>query len=213
VTWDFTSRTPKMAEGKTITFGGFTPKRVPAGSYKIVLTKGKKTYEHIIKVVYDATSPTTLAERKEQEEITNTIFNMTEDLAYMVYEINEIQKKAQQVIKDHPKGKKVAQNLNDALEGLRKDLVITTGDNYVASAEPELRERMGNLYSGVASNFDGVSGARKENLKLITSQFKTEKERYAKIMAKEGKKFMSFLEKNGIGKPDIKSKEDYLEVK
>ncbi len=213
VTWDFTSRTPKMAEGKTLSFGGFTPKRVSAGTYKIVMTKGKETYEHIVEVAYDATSLTTPAERKEQEEVTNTIFKMVEDLAYMVYEINEIQNKTQEVIKDHPKGKKVAQSLYDAMEGLRKDLVITTGDNYVASAEPELRERMGNLYAGVASNYDGVSGARKENLKLITSQFETEKERYAKIMAKEGKKFMSFLEKNELAKPDIKSKEDYLEVK
>ena len=44
-----------------------------------------------------------------------------------------------------------------------KTLVITTGDNYVASADPELREKMGDLYSGVAGNYGKVTGARKEN--------------------------------------------------
>lgn len=212
VNWNYISRTPKSAQGKVISRGGFTPKRVPAGKYKIVLTKGKNSYEHVIEVKYDESSLTSLADRKEQEELTTTVFNMVEDLAYMVYEIGETQKKAQEVIKAHPKGKKVAQKLYDALEDLRKDLVITTGDNYVASAEPELRERLGDLYSGIASTFDGVSGARAENFKLISEEFNTEKERYASIMDKEGKKFMSFLTKNDIPKPNVKSKEEFLKV-
>ena len=176
------------------------------------MTKGKNTYEHIIDVKYDESSLTSLADRKEQEELTTTVFNMVEDLAYMVYELGETQKKALEVIKSHPKGKKSAQKLYDALEGLRKDLVITTGDNYVASAEPELRERLGDLYSGVASSFDGVSGARAENFKLISEEFNTEKQRYATIMAKEGKKFLAFLEKNDIPAPKVDSKEKFLEV-
>jgi len=211
VRWGFNSRMPKMAEGKTLSFGGFTPKRVPAGKYKVVLTKGKDVYEHIIEAKYDESSLTSLAERKEQEEFTNTLFNMVEDLAYMVYEIREHQKVAEKVMSDHPKGKKAAQNFYNALEELRKDLVITTGDNYVASAEPELRERMADLYSGVASSYDRVSQARKENFKLISGQFNTEKERYSTIMGKEGKKFMNYLEKNEIAKADIKSKTDFIE--
>ncbi|MEL6812650.1 MAG: hypothetical protein AAFP76_15075, partial [Bacteroidota bacterium] len=210
VNWNYISRTPKMAEAKVFAAGGFMPKRVSAGKYKVVLTKGKKTYEHILETQYDESSLTTLAERKEQEELTGKLFDMVEDLAYMVHEISETQKKAQEVIEKHPKGKKTAQKLYDALEELRKDLVVTTGDNYVASAEPELRERMGDLYSGVASSYDRVSQARKENYQLISEEFNAEKERFAKIMAKEGKKFMSFLEKNEIAKPAIKSKEDYI---
>lgn len=210
VSWAFNSTAPRMAEGKTLDFTGFTSKRVPAGKYKIVLTKGKKTYEHIVETQYDDKSLTTLEERKEQEALTTTLYDMVEDLAYIVYEITETQKKAKEVIESHPKSKKVADKLYHALESLRADLVITTGDNYVASAEPELRERMGTLYSGVASSYEGVSGARKENFKLISEEFEKQKERFAAIMKKEGKKFMSFLEKNDIPKPALKSKEDFL---
>jgi uncharacterized membrane protein len=89
----------------------------------------------------------------------------------MVYEINKAQIQATEVIENHPKGKKDAEKLLDALEGLRKDLVITTGDNYVASAKPELREKMADLYSNVASSFNKVSGASKANFELITEDF------------------------------------------
>ncbi|WP_034258339.1 WD40/YVTN/BNR-like repeat-containing protein [Altibacter lentus] len=210
VNWGFNTVAPKMAEGKTLSFGGFTAPRVPAGTYKVVLTKGKDTYTHTIDVVYDEDSLGTLAERKEQEELTNTLYTMVEDLAYMVHEITATQEKAQDVIANHPKGKKDAQKLYDALESLRKDLVITTGDNYVASAEPELRERMGALYSNVATSYDRVSGALKQNFELISEDFEAAKQRYENIMKKEGEKFMNFLEKNDMTKPSIQPKEEFL---
>ncbi|MDC8004368.1 hypothetical protein POV27_09915 [Aureisphaera galaxeae] len=210
VTWGFFGERPKMAEGKTFAAGGFTSTRVPAGKYKVVLTKGKKTYEHIIETKYDDTSLTTLAERKEQEKYTMDMYNMVEDLAYTVHQLTETQKTAQMVMEKHPKGKKTAQKLYDALESLRGDLVITSGDNYVASAEPELRERMGTLYSNIASSYDRVTQDRKNNYVLISEEYTAEKARFQKIMEKEGKKFMSFLEKNDIPKPAIKSKEDFL---
>lgn len=211
VNWNFTSSAPKMAEAKTLSFAGFSPKRVPAGKYKVVLTKGKDTHEQVIELKYDETSLGTLSERKEQETLTNTLFSMVEDLAFMVHEITETQKTAQNVIENHPKGKKDAQKVYDALENLRKDLVITTGDNYVASAEPELRERMGELYANVASSYDRVSGAQKQNYKLISEEFEKEKLRFKEIMGKEGKKFISFLEKNNLEKPAILPKEKYLD--
>lgn len=210
VSWSFNTNTPKMAEGKTLSFGGFTSPRVPAGKYKIVLTKGKKTYEHPIEVVYDDKSSTSLAERKEQEELTLTLFDMVEDLAYMVYEINGTMDKAQEVIKDHPKGKKTAQKTYDALNTLLKTLVITTGDNYVASADPEIREKLGDLYSGVAGNYGKVSPSRKDNFELISEELNEAKATYKTIKNKEVKKLYSYLEKNEIALPVLKSKEEFL---
>jgi len=240
VYWDFRMKAPKMAEGKTMSFGGFTAPRVSAGTYKIVLEKGKDTYEHSIELTYDDTAMTTLSKRKEQEKMTKTLFDMVEELAFMVYEINEIQDKAVDVIgaerdalnemvtiqlKENPdktekeslkkykqlfKNKKVALNAFVALEKLRKDLVITTGDNYVASAEPELRERMSELYSNVASSFDQVSGSYVQNFELISDEFEEAKNRYSEIKENEVEKFVRYLEKNEIEKPKIESIESFL---
>ena len=213
VYWNYTSDTPKIAEAKTLSFSGFTPKRVPEGTYKVVLTKGKETYESIIEVKYDTSSLATLQERKEQEALTQEMFTMVEDLAFMVHELTETQKTAQIVIENHPKGKKDAQKLYDALETLRKDLVVTSGDNYVASAEPELRERMGELYANIASSYEGVSGTLKQNKVLIDKEFADAKKRMETIMNKEGKKVMNFLEKNNLEKPKTQAKEDFLSKK
>ena len=166
--------------------------RVAAGKYKVVMTKGNETYTHEIEVKYDEKSITNLEQRKEQETLTIKLYNMVEDLAYMVYEINETQAKAKEVIETNPKGKKDAQKLYDALENLRKDLVITTGDNYVASADPELREKMGDLYSNIASNFNKVSGASKANLELITDDFSKAKKRYVRNNGK-GRRKIQFI--------------------
>jgi hypothetical protein len=210
VNWSFNTSNPKMAAAKTLSFGGFTSPRVPAGKYKIVITKGKNTYEHIVEAKYDESSITSIGERKEQEALTQTLFKMVEDLAYMVHEIDETQKVAKKVIAAKGKGIKEAQKIWDAFEALRKDLVITTGDNYVASAEPELRERMGELYSNVASANDRVSGAHKQNFELISSEFETEKKRFAEINAKEGSKFLKMLTKNELAQPAIQTKEEFL---
>ena len=211
ISWDFNKNVPKMAQGKTLSFGGFSSPRVPAGNYKIVLTKGKKTYEHIIEVEYDKNSITTLTERKEQEALTETLFNMVEDLAYMVYEVNSKMDEAQEVIKNDPKGKKKAQQAYDALNTLLKELVITTGDNYVASAEPELREKMGDLYSNIANTYDKVSGSNMDNFELISEEFEIAKSKYQVIQNKEVKKFNSYLEKSGKELSKVKSKQEFLE--
>jgi photosystem II stability/assembly factor-like uncharacterized protein len=210
VNWNFNTSNPKMAAAKTLAFGGFTSPRVPAAKYKIVLKKGKETYEHIIETQYDNNSITTLEERKEQEALTQTLYSMVEDLAYIVHELTETQKSAQDVIKNHPKGKKKAEKIYASLEALRKDLVITTGDNYVASAEPELREKLGELYSNVASSYDRVSGAHKQNFELISEEFEKAKERFQAISEKEGMKFNAFLTKNDLPQPNIMTKEEFL---
>jgi len=210
VNWGFNSRNPKMAAAKTLSFGGFTSPRVPQGQYKVVLKKGKQTYEHVIETKYDSKSFTSLDERKEQEALTQTMFTMVEDLAFLVYEIGQIQTKAKQVVDMGGKPAKQAQKCWDALEALRTDLVVTTGDNYVASAEPELRERMGELYSNIATNYDRIDGSLKSNFELINEEFTTEKTRFQKIMDKQVKKFYKALKSNDISLPAVKAKEVFL---
>ena len=211
INWGFNKNVPKMAQGKTLSFGGFTSPRVSAGTYKIILTKGKKSYEHLIEVEYDKNSITSLEERKEQEALTETLFNMVEELAYMVYEINTILDKAKEIMEEEPKANKKVSQVYTALNELLKELVITTGDNYVAAAKPELREKMGDLYSNIAETYDKVSGASKDNFELISEEFVTAKSKFKEIQNKEIKKFNSYLVKSGKELTKLKSKKDFLE--
>ncbi|MCG9972456.1 WD40/YVTN/BNR-like repeat-containing protein [Christiangramia crocea] len=211
VTWNYTLNVPKMAKGKTLDFGGFTAPRVKAGKYKIVLTKGKESYSTIVELKYDDKAMVTAAERAEQEDYTMRLYNMIEDLAYLVYQVDEKIGLARQVLEDYPKAEKVAKSYLSELEALKKDLVITTGDNYVASADPELREKMAELYSNIASNYGKVGVSRKASYDVIESEFNKALERFEEIEKKEGEKLSKFIKQNNIEPKELQSKEEFLE--
>jgi len=70
---------------------------------------------------------------------------------------------------------------------------ITTGDNYVGSSEPQLREKMSELYSKIASTYDKPSNSELEYLSIIEDRFNNSKKLYAKILKKaKFKKDMKF---------------------
>ena len=141
VNWSGNTRQPKVAKGKTLAFGGFATPRVEAGSYTAVITKGRDVYEHTFEIVYDERSGLTSADRKMKHDIMSKMYKMTEELAYMVYQID--------AFIEAPETKS---KLKSKLNELKKTLVITTGDNYVGSAEPELREKLADLFSKI-NNF------------------------------------------------------------
>jgi len=179
VNWNYTRKQPKMAKGKTFTFGGFTSPQVPAGTYKAIITKGKETFEHTFNLIYDKESPLSKEGRELKNTTTMQLYNMTQELAYLVYELDEV------LIDAEAKGDKKTM---DKLNSLKETLVITTGDNYVGSAEPQLREHMADLYSKVASSYDKPSSAEMQNLQVIASRFDKAKNDFKKIKEKYLKK-------------------------
>ncbi|MFN3136903.1 MAG: VPS10 domain-containing protein [Allomuricauda sp.] len=194
VNWNYTRKVPKVAKGKTFSFGGFTAPKVPAGTYKAVITKGKETFEHTFNLVYDKNSPLTEKDRELKEVTTMKLYDMTQELAYLVYELDEIMENA-----NTAGDKKTVEKLNS----LKETLVITTGDNYVGTAEPQLRERMADLYSKVASNYDKPSAAELKNLEVIAERFNTAKTDFAKLKDK-------YLKKQAVS---LMTFEDFLESK
>ena len=173
VNWSYNMRTPKIAKAKTLSFGGFTSPTVPAGDYKVVVKKGRDTFEKVINVAYKNNAGLSDDDRKFQFETVMKLFNMTEELAYMVYVIDEL-------ISNENIDDQISSKLND----LKKSLVITTGDNYVGAAKKQLREKMADLYSKVASSYDKPSANELDNLALIEEEMKSANKRYSKIIKK-----------------------------
>lgn len=194
VNWNFSRKIPKIAKGKTFTFGGFTAPKVAAGNYVAVLKKGKDIYEHPFELVYDKDSPLSKEDRDLKNSTTLQLYDMTQDLAYLVYEIDEIISSAEE-----NDDKKMVSKLND----LKNQLVITTGDNYVGSAEPQLREKMTTLYSKVAASYDKPTKSELENLALISSKFEESKVTFSKLKTK-------YLKKQTV---DLKTFEEFLKAK
>jgi len=189
VSWAGYRKQPKVAKGKTFSFGGFTSPRVPAGTYKAVLTKGKEVFEQTFDLVYDENSPLSSTEREFKNKTTMQLYDMTQDLAYLVYQLDEMITQAGAI-----KNSKMVKKLN----ALKETLVVTTGDNYVGAAEPQLREKMADLYAKLADNYDKPSSSEMENLGVISDRFEAAKTDFSKLKKKvkgmDEMKLMTFEE-------------------
>ena len=187
VNWPGNIKNPKIAKGKTFSFGGFASPRVPAGKYNAVITKGKETYEHTFEVIYDDRTGLSASERELKHSTTMKMYNMTQELAYIVYKLD--------LIVESPSTSK---KLKASLNSLKETLVITTGDNYVGTAESQLREKMADLYSKIATSYDKPSNNELENLKIVETRFNKAKTDFIKLEKKakdiQFKSFQEFLD-------------------
>tara|TARA_B110000091_G_scaffold124344_1_gene133727 strand:- start:53 stop:3079 length:3027 start_codon:yes stop_codon:yes gene_type:complete len=175
VNWSYRLKNPKVAKGKTFSYGGFTSPVAAAGTYTAVLKKGKETYSQEIEIIYDSSSHLSKQDRVFKHNTTMKMYDMIEELAYMVYELDAILLKATVLNK---------KKMVDKLTVLKETLVITTGDNYVGSAEDQLREKMSDLYSKIATSYDTPSNSELESLAIIEERFVAAKKDYAKTKRK-----------------------------
>jgi len=209
VTWNGLIKQPKLAKGKSLSFGGFTSPRVPAGTYNVVMTKGRDTYTTQVTYVNDPTSLLTDEERIANQEATVKLYDMSQELAYLVYQIDEVLAKAQQVKEQG--GSKNADVVIEELFDLKKTLVTTSGDNYVDSEEAKLRGNIADLYSKIASGFQAPSASELENMALLEERFNDAKQKFDAIQAKRVPKMERYMEGKGITKITFKSYEEFIE--
>jgi len=175
VNWNYSMKQPKIAKGKTFSFGGFTTPRLPAGKYTIRIKKGKDTFEHTIELIYDPKSTIPLSARERKRETVMELYNMCESLAYDVYCVDAYIEYA-----NTAKNKKLSAKLNT----LKEKMVITTGDNYVGSAEPQLREKMTNIFSRIENNPGAPTNTELENLSQVRKRYESAKLELSKLEKK-----------------------------
>jgi len=196
VNWNYRSKSPKVAKGKTLSFGSFATPRVAAGNYKVVLTKGKEKYEIPLELRYEDNG-ILLADRKEQERVTKLLFDMTEELAYLVYQIDKDIEYVIGLLDENNSKKSKTQKALNALNTLKESLVITTGDNYVGQAEKQLREKLSDLYSKISGIYEKPSRAEMLNIKIIVDSLNEAKEKYDTINNKDFRKILKAKSETG----------------
>ncbi|MCB0380786.1 MAG: hypothetical protein KDD24_05965 [Flavobacteriales bacterium] len=209
VDWNYVMKAPTIAKGKTFSFGGMTPPRVKEGKYKVVINKGKDIYETEVEVLYTKNSVHTLEERDEQFKTTMELYKMTEDLAYMVYELDEIIEYTENNA-ENKSLKKLGAELALKLNTLKKTLVITSGDNYVGAAEPELREKLGTIYSTVAGYYGKPSKSQYQNIELVTNRFNSAKADFEAIKTKYYSKYTKAAEKEAVKPLILRTYDEFL---
>ncbi|MFZ1705571.1 MAG: hypothetical protein WAT79_14575 [Saprospiraceae bacterium] len=177
VLWNYTHPLPKTATGKTLAFGGFAAPKYPAGKYKVKLTKGDKEYFQEIELQNKVTSIISDEERMVQYKNSMNLYNMIETLAKEVEKVDMMlatSEKVSEQVKEKKLSKKIPVDVyRQKLTTLKKSLVITTGDNYVGQAEPELREKLASLYSEIVNYPGQPSQAQLKSMLVLEKSLNT----------------------------------------
>lgn len=188
VTWQGLLQPPKIAKGKTFAISGFEAPRAPAGTYRVEFTKGKDVFESTIEIVNDPNSPYSDADRQALQKTTMELYRMTEDLAYLVYQIDSYSEALSGL-----EATKKTQKLRQELEQLKGTLVITTGDNYVGAADPQLREDLADLFGKVVQGFAPPSVPELANQNEVEGRFQAAQKSFSTLQ----KQAIALLEKAG----------------
>lgn len=211
VEWNYRLRRPKIAKAKTFSFGGFATPTVRPGKYTVRLTKGKEAYEHTIELVSDPNSIHSAEDRAVQHKTVMELYRMNEELAYQVDRIEQLKAGIAEIeASDLPKRlHQPLKELEAQLEEMRKQLVVTTGDNYVASAEPQLRENIASLYSEVANYRGRPSNAQLKAKALRQRELNSAVNKLEKLLSPLPK-VNKQLTAQGLPALDYRSKEAFL---
>jgi len=201
--WNYNMKAPKIPKGKNWMRSGFATPRIAAGKYKIVLTKGKKKYEKTIEIKYDSNSFYTKEDREIQHTKSMKLYNMIEDLAYLLHKIETYENSFIGLDKGHQSKLK---KYRDEWEKLKKTLVVTRGDTYVGTVDPELREKISRLFSDISGYYGRPSSAQLDNLNKLDKELIEAKTQWSKISRKYDKK----IQKLDISPFEVKSKEEFL---
>ena len=212
VNWNYRYKHPKIAKAKTFTFGGFNAPYMPQGEYTIKLTKGKEAYEHKLLLVPDPSSVHSDEDRAFQHEIAMKLYNMNEEMAYIIDQVEAISAKSENLKSNESSritGK--SKKLLAAIEKYKQPLVILTGDNYVDSADPQLRENIATLYGNVASYPGRPGEAKLQRLKFLSDQLADAQKGLKKII-KMKDDLNKALGKEGLEEIELRTKEEFLEA-
>lgn len=211
ISWGFNGLAPKVAKGKGLSFAGAPT--VKAGSYVLKINKGNEVFEKQIEVQYDPNSTFSIAERTEQQRVTKELFDMIQDLAYFVYQIDQWDLTVESYQQMNSVPNKTVTKLAQELDALRNKLVVTTGDNYVGTADPQLKEKLNDIYGTIASYYGAPSSTQMENIASLEKSMNDAKAEFDKIKSGNIKSFEKELTKNKtVTAPVIVTFEEFLKL-
>ncbi len=105
---------------------------------------------------------------------------------------------ANEISTKNPSSKKSNAKIIADLNALKNTMVVTTGDNYVGSAEKQLREKLGAIYSSVTGQFDAPSPSQKANIENVMELFNKAKLKFENLKATHYSKLNDAAIKNGV---------------
>jgi hypothetical protein len=182
---------------------------LPAGIYQFKLIKGKNTYESQFELTYDSKAPYSNEDRKIQYDYTRKLYNMTEDLAYIYYALQEMTNQSKARAESDKKQSKKLLAFADITGRLAASLVSLSGDFYVDEGE-EIGESISQLYRYISSYPGKPSDSQINQAELLDDKLDIVKEKFEVLVSVNLQKINDRLLKNELQPISYLAKEDFL---
>jgi photosystem II stability/assembly factor-like uncharacterized protein len=184
VLWATSLKPPKIPPAASILFGGFQGPRLPEGTYKIKLTKGKEVLESQVTLVPDPRNPHSAEDRKLKQQTDMRLYDDIERLGYVGDQLVALRDGAKKHAETAPAGaKKTLQAFADAADKLR-NAFVASGDGYIGGDE-KLREFLGTLYGNVVNYEGSPSPSQIARLEILEGQIADVEKSFQAFLAKD----------------------------
>lgn len=149
--WSMRLKAPRVPTAASADFGAAVGPRVLPGTYTVRMTKDKNVYVTQLIVTRDPRSTYTVADRKEQFDLSMKLYNLLGDMTFAVDRINGVRLALEASAAKLPANDPLATRLRTAsqqVDELRKKIVATKEGGAI-TGEQRLREYLTELYSSV----------------------------------------------------------------
>ena len=205
VYWNLRMKPPKVATGGTkMDPGGFIAPMVMPGEYTVKLKVADKEYSNPIKLVHDESNKSfSVADRQVQYTTAMQLYNLHEQLAKTVDDINEKQKMLKENLEKikSAKVKKIVQEYNDKLEELRGTLLATKQKSIFADEE-RLREKITDVYGAVANQEAAPGNLQQQRVASLQQDVSKAEQSNDALTKQYYIKIKEALIKEGLQKPE-----------
>lgn len=170
ISWPMRKKPPKVPSSVQILGQAFTGPAYPPGDYTIKITKGRKSYEGKVKVVYDKSLPHSVEDRDLRHKTIMKAYGLLESLAFIdarILDIKEKSEKKADEINDESLKKQLLE-VATQVEILRKELLATRQGRI--TGERRLRERLGKIYGDVMSYYGRPTNSQIERLDNLATK-------------------------------------------
>jgi hypothetical protein len=153
VDWPMRLEAPKIPPATSLTFAFIGP-RVPEGTYRYRIVKGKESQEGTLELAADPRSPYSAEDRRVQQETALELYDALETLTYLVDALIDLRDQAG--ARAGEAGGRAAARLEayaEEVDALRASLVSTSAAGWL-SGDEKLREKLTDVFGAVAG-YDG----------------------------------------------------------
>ncbi len=203
---------PKAAptRNRMALFGAALTPSLNEGRYNVLIKKGKEEYRTEVELLNDPTGEYSPEEIAIQKDISQRLYNLTNDLGYIYYTAEDIHTKLEKYQSEGTlSNDESIINLIKEVSEFKNSLVSLEGDFYVDEGEANIREDISNLALNI-SQYPGKpsDGQIKKTIELEKRMTRVN-DRFVLFVSRlteENKK----LESAGIQPIILKTKDDYL---